>query len=87
MLWRVGDGRNIGQEYHLIPGYQEALPVRGTHLITRVWNMIDPITNSWDTQLVKQIFIAEDAKIIMQIPIQNQNSDVIGWHFDKKGRF
>lgn len=43
--------------------------------------------NNWDEDLVRQTFLPEDAKIILQLPIHEHNDDIIAWHFDKKGTF
>ena len=73
------------------PGFQEASPrvttLQGRNLVTRVAELIDPITNGWDKDLVCQTFNAEDAKIILQIPIYEHTKDCVAWHFDKKGIF
>lgn len=87
IIWRVGDGNNINiwSNPWLPRGItRKVSSVRGNHLVTKVAELIDPATNTWDTNLVYQTFNAE---IILQIPVQEHASDVIAWHFDKKGVF
>jgi hypothetical protein len=55
-------------------GYLEALPrrpitPRRTSLLTRVNELIDPITGQWDVQLVQDNFWPEDANEILRIPV------------------
>lgn len=49
--------------------------------------LIDPVTNGWDNDLVCQTFNEEDAKIVLRIPIHEHTKDYIAWHVDKKGIF
>jgi hypothetical protein len=49
--------------------------------------LIDPITEQWDTPLLQQIFSEEDVQAIRCIPIHLEMEDVVGWHFDAKGQF
>jgi hypothetical protein len=60
---------------------------RGNHLLTKVAELIDPLTYSWDTQLIQQTFNEEDALAILQITIQEGAEDIIAWHFYKKWNF
>lgn len=53
-------------------------------MISKVADLIDPVTNCWDVSLVRQTFNAEDSEIILQIPIYDRTPDSIAWHFDKK---
>ena len=58
---------------------------RGNQLLTIVVELINPVSHTWDTQLVQQTFNTEEANIILTIPIQEGAEDQIAWHFDKKG--
>ena len=90
ITWRVGDGRNINiwKDPWLPRGItRRVITLQGRNLVTRVAELIDPITNGWDKDLVCQTFNAEDAKIILQIPIYEHTKDCVAWHFDKKGIF
>lgn len=61
--------------------------VRGNAVITRVSDLADPVKETWDDQLVVDLFCEEDAKDILAIPIHDGMKDHIAWHFDPKGRF
>ena len=82
IIWRVGNGENIRVwEDPWIPrgSTRRISSPKGRNLIGRVSELINPITNQWDADLIKQTFWPEDANIILQIPIQEQteteNSD------------
>jgi hypothetical protein len=40
-----------------------------------VCELIDPITENWDEQLVKNIFWEMDAKVILATPIRDEFED------------
>ena len=72
IIWRVGDGNsiNIWSDPWMPRGItRKVTSMRGNHLVTKVEELIDPVTNTWDTNLVCQTFNAEDDEIIFQIPI------------------
>jgi hypothetical protein len=90
LIWRVGNGRsiNIWTDPWLPRDFpRKVITPCGRNVISKVEELIDPVTNYWDTRLVHQIFTAEDAEMILQIPIHGQTNDFIAWHFDKKGMF
>lgn len=90
MIWRVGSGENIKiWEDPWVPANLSRKPntAQGAHLLTRVAELIDPVTNSWDLDLVNQTFSAADAANILKIPLCEQQEDFIAWHFDSKGHF
>lgn len=60
---------------------------RGTSLLTRVEELIGPLTGTWDEQLVNDTFWQEDAELILSIPISDGTYDWPAWHYDSKGRF
>ena len=87
IIWRVGSGNNINiWSDPWIPrgSTRRVITQRGRNAITKVNELIDPTTNNWDEDLVRQTFLPEDAKIILQLPIHEHNDDIIAWHFDKK---
>ena len=87
IVWRVGDGESIKVWTDpWIPrgSTRRVISQRGNNLITKVVELIDPSTNSWDMELVQQTFMPDDANIILQIPIHEHSRDFIAWHFDKK---
>ncbi|KAJ1267989.1 hypothetical protein BS78_07G101900 [Paspalum vaginatum] len=90
LIWRVGDGTNIQIWSHpWIPNVITRHPStpRGRTIISRVSELIDPTTGSWDRELVNDVFWEDDAKHILAIPIMPQMEDSVAWHFDPKGVF
>jgi len=55
--------------------------------LTKVSELINPVTGEWDVQLIQDIFWPEDVAVIMQIPIDHDMDDLPAWHFDAKGLF
>jgi hypothetical protein len=47
--------------------------------------LIGPIDGQWDVQLVSDTFSVEDARLILQMPLRDDTTDFIAWHFDEKG--
>ncbi|XP_044366918.1 uncharacterized protein [Triticum aestivum] len=90
IIWRVGNGKDIDiWSDPWIPrgNTRRVVSHRGNNLITKVSELINPITNKWDEELVRQTFTPEDTKCILQIPIQDHLEDFTTWHYDKKGIF
>jgi len=52
--------------------------------LTYVEELINPITVSWDEELVKETFWEEDATIILAISIFDGSQNSLAWHYDKK---
>lgn len=52
-------------------------------------DLIDPITGSWDNELLVQTFwgAGGDVEIIKSIPVHPEMDDVVAWHYDVKGIF
>jgi hypothetical protein len=62
--------------------------VRGGTLITKVSDLISPITASWDEQLLRDIYNDVDVERILQIPLNNQGfDDFIAWKETSHGRY
>ena len=90
MIWRVGNGNSIGiWDDPWIPRdwTRKTVSNKGTNLLTRVNELIDPYTGDWDEMLVRQTFCEEDVKAILSIPVQVDRDDAVGWHYDKRGLF
>ena len=66
---------------------RHTLSQQGTHLLTRVSELIEPNTHTWDEGLVRHTFLPMEASIILSIPVFEQHDDFIAWHFDAKGLF
>jgi hypothetical protein len=67
IIWRVGDGYNINiwtDPWLPRDSSRMVKSRRGNQLLTKVAELIDPISHSWDLQLIQQTFNLEDAKII-----------------------
>jgi hypothetical protein len=55
---------------------------------TKVSNLIDPTTGSWDEDLLRPLFLEVDVGRISEIPLNNQGfDDFIAWSFNKNGRY
>jgi len=90
LIWRVGDGTNINIWLDpWIPDGVTRRPItpRGQTLLTKISELIDPITGTWDHVLIEEVFWEEDWKCILSIPIKQGMDDLIAWHFDRKGVF
>jgi hypothetical protein len=66
---------------------QRVSSAQGHILLTRVSELINPITSRWDEQLIRGIFHEDDAAVILGIPLAANRKDSIAWHFDKKCLF
>jgi hypothetical protein len=54
-------------------------------LISKVSELISPITRQWDQQLVSDTFSMEEARLILNMPIRDGAVDFLAWHFDPRG--
>nr|XP_045088296.1 uncharacterized protein LOC123496932 [Aegilops tauschii subsp. strangulata] len=87
IIWRVGNGKSIKvwtDPWIPRDGTRTVISQKGHNLITKVSELIDPATSSWDANLVRQTFLPEGANMILQIPIHEDIDDFIAWHYDKK---
>jgi len=48
-----------------------------------VAELIDPMTGTWDSQLIRDFFWEEDAANVLSIPGRVDREDFIAWHYDK----
>ena len=60
---------------------------RGSSLLTKVSELIDPLTGSWDEHLVNDTFWERDAEIILSMATDDNSEDWPAWHFNPKGDF
>ena len=89
-IWRVGDGSKINiWEDKWIPNSPnlKVQTMRGRNIITRVNELIDPLTGQWDVDLVSSIFSSVDVHRILQIPLIHGREDLVAWYFNKNGLF
>ena len=90
LIWRIGNGNNtnIWADPWIPRGcIRKPITPRGSSLLTKVSELIDPSTGDWDEQLVTNTFWAEDASVILTIPIDVDMVDWPVWHFDPMGKF
>lgn len=85
IIWRVGDGNMIDiWSDPWIPRdcSRKVTSQRGRHLVSKVSELINPVTHNWDSELVHQTFAPEDVELILRIPIYEHTGDFVAWHFD-----
>jgi hypothetical protein len=90
LIWRVGDGTLIDiWSDPWIPDGVTRRPItpRGNIVLTKVLELIDPVTGDWDKQLISEVFWEEDVNRILGIPIKHGMADLLAWHYDSKGIF
>ena len=90
-IWRVGDGTKIKiwkDEWIPQSPTRKVLTTHGNHLLSRVCDLIDPMTGDWDEQLVRQTFWQVDAQRILAIPLAlNDMTDFVAWNMTRTGVF
>jgi hypothetical protein len=89
-IWCVGDGSQIKiWEDNWIPSSHnmKVLTPRGNNLLTKVDELINPVTGAWDEELIKALFWEVDVNRILQIPLRHEREYVVAWHYNKNGYF
>jgi hypothetical protein len=66
---------------------RRSITPKGSTILTKVSELIDPYTGAWDKEQVNDVFWEEDVQHILAIPIRQGAADTLAWHFDKKGMF
>jgi hypothetical protein len=61
-------------------------PRRG-NILSRLADLINPLTEGWDVELIQSTFWPEDVPKILAIPVHVEMEDVLAWHYDSKGIF
>ncbi|RLN42620.1 retrotransposon protein, putative, unclassified [Panicum miliaceum] len=90
VIWRVGNGEkiNIWNDPWIPRGItRREITPRGGNLVSRVSELIDPVSGGWDDDLLNQTFWSEDVEVIKSIPVHFDLDDVLAWHFDIRGIF
>jgi hypothetical protein len=90
VIWRVGDGSCINMwTDHWLNREDAMRPItpKGNCVLTKVSELIDPTTGSWDEELVRDIFWEFDVKDILATPIKPEFEDFLAWQPDSKGCF
>lgn len=90
MVWRIGNGQGLKiWTDPWLPRDHTRRPItpRGANLLIDVDELVNPVTGTWDVELVKDIFWEEDQRIILAIPVSEGRENSLAWHYDTKGRF
>jgi hypothetical protein len=90
VVWRVGTGEliNVWSDPWVPRGTtRRPVNLQGHALVEKVVDLINPITEQWDAELVLDLFGEEDAKHILEIPLRSGIEDQLAWHYDLKGMF
>jgi hypothetical protein len=58
---------------------------RGDSILTKVSELINPVTGQWNHQLVLDTFSSEEARLILNLPLRDGAVDFLAWHFDPRG--
>jgi hypothetical protein len=90
-IWRVGDGSTINiwadQRVPSSPNHQAMTP-RGAFLLSTVQDLINPITESWDEELLRENFWSIDVERVLRIPLPSHGQPgFIAWLLNKSGCF
>jgi hypothetical protein len=90
-IWRVGDGSSIEilkDPWIPMSPDRKIITPRGDYVLTKVADLIDPVTGTWDEPLIRDIFHPIDVPRILQIPVSiNGFNDFIAWHGTRSGCF
>jgi hypothetical protein len=90
-MWRVGNGAsiNIWTDAWLPNSVtRKVLTPKGGIILSKVEELIHPITGMWDLQLLSDNFSQIDVNRIQAIPLSRwESEDVMAWHFSKNGMF
>jgi hypothetical protein len=87
-ICRVGDGSQINiWEDNWIPSSHnlKVLTPCGNNLVTKVDELINAATGTWDENLIKDLFWPVDAYRILQIPLTHGREDLVAWHYNRNG--
>jgi len=80
LIWRVGDGTRINiWSDAWIPNKVTRRPrtPRGRTVLSKVSDLISPITGTWDEQLIRDVFWDEDVQDILSIPVKPDYEDTV----------
>ena len=90
IIWRIGNGESVNiLEDPWIPHGKTRQPAtyRGATVLTRVADLLDLSSGSWDEALVQDTFTDFDADAILKMRVNVDFKDSPAWNFDKKGYF
>ncbi|CAN6585727.1 unnamed protein product [Malus baccata var. baccata] len=90
LRWRVGNGKSINirkDPWFPKPSTYKVIPKPNLEGIM-VCDLIDPVTNSWRTDLIELGFQREDVLPILSIPLSHASiDDRLVWHYATNGIF
>ncbi|XP_035551510.1 uncharacterized protein LOC118349853 [Juglans regia] len=92
LRWRVGNGKSIeiwGHKWLNSPStFKVQSPVRVLEQEARVCELLDQSGSSWNENLVREIFLKEEAEQICSLPVSKLGSeDKLIWGPSKRGLF
>jgi hypothetical protein len=92
LIWRIGDGRSVkiwGDRWLPRPtSFQVQTPCQRLSPEATVSNLIDDSTASWNTSLVRDMFIADEAELICNLAINKYGQkDMLIWRGTPSGNF
>jgi hypothetical protein len=91
MIWRVGNGHNIKiwRDNWLPRNFSlKAREGKTRARFRRVNQLKMRGSDNWDEQLVRKIFYAEDAELILQMHAPTEGKDdFVAWHYESNGVF
>jgi hypothetical protein len=77
-IWRIGDGSQVKIWRDNWLPRQDTLKITGRRTRSRrkwVSELIDPITRSWNTTLVREIFFPHDAETVLKIKLPTRQTE------------
>jgi hypothetical protein len=90
-VWRVGNGEDINiWDDPWIPTSpsRKILTPRGNIVYTKVSELINPVTRTWDEALLRSMFFSLDVNRILKIPLAvGMMEDFVSWNLTKNGIF
>ncbi|XP_042962692.1 uncharacterized protein LOC122296963 [Carya illinoinensis] len=92
LRWRVGDGKEIkiwGSKWLTSPtSYAVQSPVKVLQEDAKVEELIDTQKGEWDEAKIREIFVTEEAEIILSMPLSSRGTkDRLVWGPSQKGLF
>jgi hypothetical protein len=90
VIKRVGDGNSIdvwNDPWIMREASPFAITRRGNILIDHVSELLDPVSGSWDEELVSECLWPADAIHVLKILVRHGFEDFWAWRLDNKGQF
>jgi hypothetical protein len=90
VVWRIGDGTDVNiwsDQWLNRTDAAKTITPRDRCLLTRVSELIDPVKNKWDVNLVRNNFWGIDVKAILATPLREDFEDYYAWLFEESGVF